>query len=146
VIKGEKNRAIKENNGAIVNVSLSVRDMIVLDRLFFQLVSQFILAHQSMPDKNNNLVPCPHCGAEIKIKSAACPYCGSDKETGWSSDAYLDGLYIPEHMDESSYEEIRQNEFGGRGQHYGLMKRFVLVLTAFFLLIVIITGVFLVLR
>jgi hypothetical protein len=96
--------------------------------------------------KNNDLFPCPHCGAEIKINSAACPYCGSDKETGWSSDNYLNGLDLPEKADEPSYEELSQNEFGNGAPHYSPMKRLWLTLTALFLLIAFTAGMLLALR
>lgn len=30
---------------------------------------------------------CPHCGAAVPGGSLACPSCGADDETGWSSEA-----------------------------------------------------------
>ncbi len=34
---------------------------------------------------------CPHCGAELKEGAKVCHNCGSDEETGWSDQCYLDG-------------------------------------------------------
>lgn len=56
----------------------------------------------------DTMVPCPHCGEEIKSNARSCPHCGSDDETGWSEQTYLDGVDIP---DGDSYEEIRRSEF-----------------------------------
>ena len=64
---------------------------------------------------------CPNCGAEIPRKARACPKCGSDEKTGWSEDAHVGGLGLP---DESfDYDEFVKNELGGarvkpRGLHW----------------------------
>ncbi|MCF6159608.1 MAG: zinc-ribbon domain-containing protein [wastewater metagenome] len=42
---------------------------------------------------------CPNCGAEVPLKSLACPECGSDRNTGWSDDTIYDGLDLPEEED-----------------------------------------------
>ncbi len=34
---------------------------------------------------------CPLCGEPLKENAVFCPHCGSDSETGWSEDTYLDG-------------------------------------------------------
>jgi uncharacterized membrane protein YvbJ len=47
-------------------------------------------------------VACPHCGEEIDRKAKACRHCGSDEQTGWSQDTYLDGIDLPE---EGEYED-----------------------------------------
>ncbi len=53
---------------------------------------------------------CPNCGAEVPEKAKACPGCGSDEKTGWSENAYIGGLNLP---DESfNYEEYAEREFG----------------------------------
>jgi len=39
---------------------------------------------------------CPHCGAELPARAKFCPECGSDDQTGWSEDTYLDGVSLPE--------------------------------------------------
>jgi ribosomal protein L32 len=59
--------------------------------------------------KSEDLVPCPHCGEEIRRNARACPHCGSDESTGWSERNYLNGIDLPEDVD---YEELRDNEFG----------------------------------
>lgn len=50
---------------------------------------------------------CIHCGAELAPKSIACPACGSDENTGWSTN---NAEY--ESFDEIDYEDIRAREFG----------------------------------
>ncbi len=41
-------------------------------------------------------VPCSHCGEDIRSDAKACRHCGSDENTGWSEDTYLDGIDLPE--------------------------------------------------
>ncbi len=48
----------------------------------------------------------------MPINSKACPHCGSDENTGWSEDRYLDGIDLPEEDD--SYQQMREREFGGK--------------------------------
>jgi hypothetical protein len=55
-------------------------------------------------------VVCPHCGASIAASAPACPECGSDEQTGWSEQSYLDGVGLP---DNEEYDELLQKEFGG---------------------------------
>lgn len=45
---------------------------------------------------------CPHCGAELPARAKFCPECGSDENTGWSEDTYLDGVSLPGETDETS--------------------------------------------
>lgn len=40
----------------------------------------------------------------------ACPQCGSDAETGWRDDDSVDGLDVPREMDESTYQELLEDE------------------------------------
>jgi hypothetical protein len=40
----------------------------------------------------------------------ACPECGSDEETGWSEEAKIDGLGLPDHS--FNYDEFVKREFG----------------------------------
>jgi hypothetical protein len=76
----------------------------------------------------------------MKKDAHACPHCGSDETTGWSPHTYLDGINM---QDETSYEEIRQNEFGdGRTLPY---RKWV-ILTALLVLAAIIAGMFSLLR
>jgi len=60
-----------------------------------------------MPDKRKT-VPCPHCGELISGKAEACPYCGSDEQTGWSERTYLDGIDVGDEID---YDEMVRSEF-----------------------------------
>lgn len=54
------------------------------------------------------MVPCPYCGEMIKKRAKACPHCGSDEQTGWSDDTYLDGIDIGNDFD---YDEVARKEF-----------------------------------
>ena len=61
---------------------------------------------------------CPNCGAEVPARAKVCPECGADEKTGWSDDARVSGLGLP---DESfDYEEYVKREFGGGAKHQGL--------------------------
>jgi hypothetical protein len=53
-------------------------------------------------------VNCPYCGETITRRAKACPHCGSDEQTGWSDNSYLDGIDLG---DDADYEELRRNEF-----------------------------------
>ena len=60
---------------------------------------------------------CPHCGARVKINALACPECGSDKDTGWSEDAYTNGLDLPTGYgqdDAFDYDEFIDRTFSGK--------------------------------
>jgi|WetSurMetagenome_2_1015567.scaffolds.fasta_scaffold535367_1 hypothetical protein len=59
--------------------------------------------------KNSKTYCCPHCGEEIGIDAKACPFCGSDENTGWSEATYLDGIELPA---EDEYDSLVRNEFG----------------------------------
>jgi hypothetical protein len=54
---------------------------------------------------------CPNCGADVPKSARACPECGSDEKTGWSDDAEIGGLDLPD--DAFDYEKFVQREFGG---------------------------------
>lgn len=45
---------------------------------------------------------CPHCGAELRAGAKFCPECGSDENTGWSEDTYLDGVSLPGETEDHS--------------------------------------------
>lgn len=53
---------------------------------------------------------CPHCGAEVPRNARACPECGSDEETGWSEQAHVGGLNLPD--ENFDYDEFVKREFG----------------------------------
>jgi len=55
---------------------------------------------------------CPNCGAPVPPKARACPECGADEQTGWSDEAHVGGLDLP---DESfDYNDFVKREFGGK--------------------------------
>jgi uncharacterized membrane protein YvbJ len=53
---------------------------------------------------------CPNCGADVPRNAKACPECGSDESTGWSDDAQVQNLGLPD--EEFNYDEFTQREFG----------------------------------
>ena len=53
---------------------------------------------------------CPNCGSEVAQNARSCPECGSCEETGWSQEAAVSGLGLPE--EEFSYSEFVGREFG----------------------------------
>jgi len=53
---------------------------------------------------------CPICGAEIPDRAKACPECGSDEQTGWSEQAHIDALGLPD--ENFDYAEFVEREFG----------------------------------
>ena len=65
--------------------------------------------------KEDGMIPCPHCGEMIKRSARACPHCGSDEQTGWSDQTYLDGIDLADDFD---YDSALENEFsGGKKRH-----------------------------
>lgn len=53
---------------------------------------------------------CPNCGADLPPRARVCPECGSDERTGWSEEAGLQGLSLPD--DRFSYDDFIEEEFG----------------------------------
>jgi hypothetical protein len=53
---------------------------------------------------------CPNCGADVPRNAKACPGCGADEKTGWSDEAYVSNLGIPE--EKFDYDEFVKEEFG----------------------------------
>ena len=53
---------------------------------------------------------CPHCGADVPRNARACPECGSDEKTGWSEEAHVDRLGLPD--EKFDYYEFVKEEFG----------------------------------
>ena len=77
---------------------------------------------------------CPNCGAEVPRRARACPECGSDDQTGWSEEARVGGLDLPD--DQFDYDDFVKQEFGGkkplpRGIHWFWWLVAVLVLVGF---------------
>ena len=54
---------------------------------------------------------CPNCGAEVPPKARACPECGADEQTGWSEEARVGGLDLPD--ENFDYNDFVKREFGG---------------------------------
>ncbi len=52
---------------------------------------------------------CPNCGADLPRKAKVCPECGSDEKTGWSDEAHVGGLDLPD--EEFNYDKFVENEF-----------------------------------
>ncbi len=53
---------------------------------------------------------CPNCGADVPRHASCCPECGSDHQTGWSEEAEVGHLGLP---DESfDYDAYVKREFG----------------------------------
>ncbi|MGQ0613963.1 MAG: hypothetical protein ACT4PV_09530 [Planctomycetaceae bacterium] len=53
---------------------------------------------------------CSYCGAITPQGALACPQCGSDAETGWREEDSVDGLDLPADLDESTYQELLEEE------------------------------------
>jgi len=50
-------------------------------------------------------IPCPFCGEEIPANSTVCPHCGSDEQTGWSEQRYLDGIDLGDEPLETNFRK-----------------------------------------
>jgi hypothetical protein len=77
---------------------------------------------------------CPNCGADVPRGAPACPECGSDEQTGWSEEAGVGGLDLPE--EKFDYDEFVKGEFGGakpipRGIHWFWWVVAILVIAMF---------------
>jgi zinc-ribbon domain len=55
---------------------------------------------------------CPNCGADVPPKAKACPECGACEQTGWSENADVGDLGIPE--ESFDYNEFVKREFGAK--------------------------------
>jgi hypothetical protein len=55
---------------------------------------------------------CPNCGADVPPDATACPECGADEKTGWSEEAYVGGLNLPDET--FDYDEFVGREFGAK--------------------------------
>jgi hypothetical protein len=53
---------------------------------------------------------CPNCGADVPATAKACPECGACEQTGWSEEAYVSRLELPESS--FDYQEYLRDEFG----------------------------------
>ena len=59
---------------------------------------------------NSSPETCPNCGAEVPPNARACPACGADEQTGWSEEAHIGGLDLPD--DSFDYDKFVDREFG----------------------------------
>jgi uncharacterized membrane protein YvbJ len=62
----------------------------------------------------NKTALCPNCGGHIKKNAMACPHCGSDEQTGWSENTYLDSIDLGDEVD---YEDLVNKEFPRHAAH-----------------------------
>ena len=69
--------------------------------------------------RRDEKVPCPYCGEMINKNAQVCLFCGSDEQTGWSDQTYLDGIDIDientttnKNSTKDFYDELVKNEFG----------------------------------
>jgi uncharacterized membrane protein YvbJ len=56
---------------------------------------------------NDSLVPCPHCGAEIRAGAKFCRHCGSSDSDGWRNEQDWG-----DDADDFDYEQFVEREFG----------------------------------
>jgi zinc-ribbon domain len=82
---------------------------------------------------------CPNCGADLPAGVRACPECGSDENTGWSEEAKIDALGLPD--DSFDYNEFVKREFGDKQRQPQKLYWFwwvvaVVVLVAFLLVLI----------
>jgi uncharacterized membrane protein YvbJ len=82
---------------------------------------------------------CPNCGEEVPMKAKACPHCGSDKETGWSDQTYMDGVDI---YDEEDYAETIRKEFGIQTKKMDVKKLVLAIIAGVVVLAFILTYIF----
>ena len=75
---------------------------------------------------------CPHCGADVPGGSKSCPECGSDDQTGWSEDTYLDGVSLPDPDEE--FDDEASKPKGILGPARLLWIAFAVILVALWLL------------
>jgi hypothetical protein len=64
---------------------------------------------------------CPNCGADVPARARACPECGSDESTGWSEEAAVEGLGLPQAG--FDYNDFVQREFHGPPPSRSIMHR-----------------------
>ena len=74
---------------------------------------------------------CPNCKSEVLVGAAFCRECGSDAQTGWSDETYLDDLDLPL-AGKSAWEA--EADFQEGLKHKGHMGKVLLGLAALALL------------
>lgn len=73
--------------------------------------------------------PCPHCGAPVPDDARACPECGADEQTGWSSGATAQRLGLPDE-EEFDHDRFVREEFGGGAPRRRGLPRWLVVIVA----------------
>jgi hypothetical protein len=67
---------------------------------------------------------CPVCGFDVPKGRRACPNCGADERSGWSEDAHLAELDLPE-PNAFDHRGFVRREFGDDAQrHRPLIPKF----------------------
>ncbi|MBA3471301.1 MAG: hypothetical protein H0T53_16820 [Herpetosiphonaceae bacterium] len=57
---------------------------------------------------------CPHCEAKVPASARACPECGSDEQTGWSSGPAAGGVFpASDHPDDLEWRRERRSALAG---------------------------------
>jgi hypothetical protein len=79
---------------------------------------------------------CPVCGEEVAAGALACPGCGADDRTGWSTEAEYDGVDLPEPEGDAVPEDLKDPaaENAGAGVPAWIVVAAVLLLAFFVLL------------
>jgi hypothetical protein len=54
--------------------------------------------------------PCPECGKPTNLGGRFCRACGWDADHAGGPDAHLDGVFVPEAMDDEAYGEFLEEE------------------------------------
>ena len=54
--------------------------------------------------------PCPECGKPTNLGGRFCRACGWDADLAESDTAYLDGVDVPESMDDEGYDDLLDEE------------------------------------
>jgi hypothetical protein len=47
---------------------------------------------------------CPVCGETVPAGAKSCPECGACGKSGWSGEAHLDGVDLPDEKDDFDYD------------------------------------------
>ena len=66
--------------------------------------------------------PCPLCGRTTSLGGRFCRGCGWDADTAEGDDAHLDGVSVPEAMDDDAYRDLLEDE-GLAGAGPGTRRR-----------------------
>jgi hypothetical protein len=53
---------------------------------------------------------CPVCGETVPAGAKSCPECGACEKSGWSGEAYLDGVGLPDEKDDFDYDRWAEEQ------------------------------------